>query len=270
MSSGAFAGVDQVLQGAVGKALTRAAEATGVDFAQLLETARRESSFDAGARAQTSSAAGLFQFIEGTWLTMVARYGATHGLGADAAAIDLSSGRPRVGDAQTRQAILAKRFDPDIAARLAGELTRENAASLEASLGRAPSRGELYAAHVLGAGGAAKLIRASAAGAGDASALFPREAAANRALFFDKAGAARSPAQMLERFERMLTGGGPVTTSATAPRAPVADVGAAIAEVDSLRAAMVAAALHALFDADGSGAASRLMGLGAYGRFSRP
>lgn len=287
MTTAAIPGLEKFLQGAVGQALSRAADATGVDFAQLLETARRESAFDPRAKAQTSSAAGLFQFIESTWLTMVARYGAQHGMAAEAAAIDMSSGRPRVADAQTRTAILAKRFDPEMAARLAGELTRENAAALEKSLGRAPSRGELYMAHVLGAAGATRLVRAAAEGAPDAVALFPREAAANRGLFYRKDGGVRSAQELAQRFDRMVDGAGPlpggaapvarVDAAGAAPRAPsgaatrAPTLESAGFDVEQMRAAMTAAALRALFEvATGDGAATRLFGLDAYGRLNRP
>ncbi len=181
---------------AVADAVARAAEATGVDFSLLIRTAQRESGLNPNARAGTSSATGLFQFIDSTWLDMVRRHGAAHGLGQYAAA--LQSGRV---DSATRQNILALRNDPEISALMAGELVRENAGALSMRLGRTPSAGELYAAHVLGADGAARLIAASAQGSDNAPALFPREAAANRGVFFNTNGAARSPAAVLQHLE---------------------------------------------------------------------
>ncbi len=166
------------------QAVRRAADATGTDFSLLLATAQRESSLDKNARASTSSASGLFQFIESTWMEMIDRYGAKHGVNVD------------VKDPRQRQSILALRFDPDIAARMAGELTRENASVLEAKIGRAPDAGELYAAHVLGPEGAAKLI--NALGAQSAAALLPKAAAANRAIFYSD-GVARTPEQVLAK-----------------------------------------------------------------------
>jgi len=193
--------VDRVsMPQAVRVALQRAADATGADFGALAETARRESSFNAAARAPTSSARGLFQFVDSTWLDMVRRHGREHGLADAAQQIALVDGRPRVGDAATRKAILDLRFDPELSARMAGELARENAAALEARIGRAPSAGEVYAAHVLGAGGAARLIEAAARGAPDAAALFPREAAANPWLFRAN-GAPRSAEALLARLD---------------------------------------------------------------------
>lgn len=173
-------------------AIRRAADATGVDFSLLVETARRESALNPNARAGTSSATGLFQFIDSTWLDMVRRHGSAHGLGQYAAALQQGA------DSATRRDILALRADPEISARMAGEFVRENAEALQARLGRAPSAGELYAAHVMGAGGAARLIEAAAQGATNAASLFPREAAANRGLFFAN-GEARSAQGLLDR-----------------------------------------------------------------------
>lgn len=167
-----------------------AARQTGADFDYLMRTAERESAFDATAQAATSSAAGLFQFIEQTWFAMMARHGADHGYGEAARAIEQSdTGRYNVSDPAMRQQILDMRFDPQVASLMAGELASENAAYLEQSLGRRPDAGELYIAHFLGAGGAARLIKASEdmpmARAAD---LFPVAAQANRPVFYGTQG----------------------------------------------------------------------------------
>ncbi|MEZ5962060.1 MAG: transglycosylase SLT domain-containing protein [Hyphomonadaceae bacterium] len=179
---------------AVRAAIRRGADATGVNFSLLVETARRESALNPAAQAGTSSATGLFQFIESTWLDMVRRHGADHGLGAEAAALQNGA------NAETRRQILALRSDPEISARMAGELARENATTLQARLGRAPSAGELYAAHVMGPGGALRLIEAAQQGAPNAVSLFPREAAANRGLFYAN-GQPRSAQGLLDRLQ---------------------------------------------------------------------
>ena len=193
---------------AVHAAIRRAADATGVNFAMLVETARRESALNPHARAGTSSATGLFQFIDSTWLDMVRRHGAEHGLGSAAAALQQGA------TAATRRDILELRNDPELSARMAGELARENADALQARLGRAPSAGELYAAHVMGAGGALRLIEAAQHDAPDAAALFPREAAANRGLFYAD-GAPRSAQGLLDRLSIDVQRGG--VTGAPAP-----------------------------------------------------
>ena len=57
-------------------ALKNAAAATGSDFHYLLGTAIRESSLKANAQSNTSSAGGLFQFVDQTWLGLVKNHGA--------------------------------------------------------------------------------------------------------------------------------------------------------------------------------------------------
>jgi len=195
-------------------AIQRAADRTGVNFDLLVQTARRESALNANAHASTSSATGLFQFIDSTWLDMVRRHGAAHGLGQYAQA--LQSGG---ADASTRADILALRTDPELSACMAGELTRDNAQALSAQLGRAPTAGELYAAHVLGSGGAARLIQAAQQGASNASALFPREAAANRGIFY-ASGQACSAQAVLDRLDLDATASiGAASPQSSAPNA---------------------------------------------------
>jgi hypothetical protein len=211
--------VAPVAPDAVRAAIRRAADATGVDFSLLVETARRESALNPQARAGTSSATGLFQFIESTWLDMVRRYGAQHGLGEQARALQQGA------DPATRREILALRNDPELSARMAAELARENAQTLQARLGRAPNAGELYAAHVMGSGGALRLIEAAQSGAPSAAAIFPREAAANRGLFYVN-GSPRSAEALLQRLNLDATAGmgGPQTrTHAPQQRVDLAD-----------------------------------------------
>lgn len=175
-------------------AIARAAQRSGVDFDYLLAQARIESSLDPAARAATSSAAGLYQFTQGTWLRTLEAHGAEHGLGWASDAI--AGGKVR--DPAMRSAVMALRFDPDAAATMAAELAQDNAAALTPILGRAPDATELYLAHFLGAGGAGQFLAALQSDPGQsAAALMPKAAAANRAIFFD-AGAPRSVAQVMD------------------------------------------------------------------------
>lgn len=187
--------------------IAEAARATGMDFDFLVRTAARESNFDTQARARTSSAAGLFQFIEQTWFAMMARHGEKHGAGDLSKAIaQRPDGRFEVADPTQRDAILDLRFDAALSSRLAAELAGENAAILRDGLGREPTRGELYAAHFLGARGAVELIGAAERDPGvRADALFPAAAEANRAIFYDGARA-RSASQVLDRLTRHESG----------------------------------------------------------------
>ncbi|RDJ27891.1 lytic transglycosylase domain-containing protein [Bosea caraganae] len=175
-------------------AIREGAQKTGAGFDYLLKTAQRESALEPDAKAKTSSATGLFQFIEQTWLSMVKQEGPKQGLGNLASAISTDdSGRLSVPDPAAREKILQLRNDPQVAALMAGAFTQKNRDQLASSLGRQPQAGELYMAHVLGARGASDLIRTAESDPARVAAKdFPDAAAANRGIFFDKAGRARS------------------------------------------------------------------------------
>jgi hypothetical protein len=180
--------------GTIVAALKNAAAATGSDFHYLLGTAMRESSLKTNAQSNTSSAAGLFQFIDQTWLGLVKTHGAKYGLGNLAGAINCTpDGRYHATNDTDRQAILALKKDPQVSALMAGEYARSTQGAMEASLGRSVCGGELYAAHFLGADAACKLIRTSqSAPSASAAQIFPQAAGANRNVFFHADGTAKS------------------------------------------------------------------------------
>lgn len=173
------------IRGIVEAAIDRAAKATGVDFGFLMKTAGRESSFNPRAQAATSSAAGLFQFVDQTWLSTLKQHGTKHGYAAYADQITRGSdGRYRVGG-EARKAVMDLRLDPHAASLMAGELTSDHASYLKGRVGRAPTGGELYIAHFLGPQGSARLIEAAQTRPGtSAASLFPDAARANRAIFY--------------------------------------------------------------------------------------
>ncbi|WP_375459765.1 lytic transglycosylase domain-containing protein [uncultured Enterovirga sp.] len=181
-------------------AIRQGAAATGTDFDYLLKTARRESALDPAAKAPTSSATGLFQFIEQTWLGLVKSDGDRLGLAEQAKAVTArGDGTLTVADPATRQALLDLRKDPQLASVMAGTLTRQNRDALVAATGRAPSPGELYMAHVLGARGAAELIATTRADPSRVAALdFPDAARANRGIFFDRGGRPRGAGEVYQ------------------------------------------------------------------------
>jgi hypothetical protein len=186
------------------QAIANAAQATGQDFEFLLATAVRESSLNPRAEARTSSATGLFQFLDATWLTTLKRHGAKHGLEGEAAMIEIGwDGKPNVADAGLRRALLDLRYDPEISARMAAEFANDNADHLRARTGMEPEPGDLYAAHFLGAGGAADLVLAVRdtpwARAAD---LFPAAAGANRSIFYAENGRGRTVAEVLENLRQ--------------------------------------------------------------------
>lgn len=176
-------------------AIGRAASRSGIDFNYLLGQARLESGLNPSAKSSASSASGLYQFIDRTWLGTVARHGAKHGLDWAAQAIDHQAGGTggvHVSDPAMRARIMALRFDPDTAARMAGELASDNRDALRNATGRDPGPTELYLAHFLGSSGAIRFLAAADHDpAQSAASLFPDAAASNRAVFFDH-GAPRS------------------------------------------------------------------------------
>src|SRR3954454_11072826 len=100
----------------------RAAQVTNVDPAYLMALADKESSLVPESKAATSSAEGLFQFIESTWLHVLHRFGPKHGYAAEAEAIHLVEGRPVVSDSKDRERILRLRRIPYLSALMAGKM----------------------------------------------------------------------------------------------------------------------------------------------------
>lgn len=213
---------------AITSVVRAAAARTGVDFNFLLSQAKAESGLNPTAQAKTSSARGLYQFTSGTWMEMVRRHGADHGLGW--AADMINQGAAKAGSA-ARTTILALRDNAEAAALMAGEFAGDNAAILEKRLGRAAGAADLYMAAFLGAGGATRFLTAMAHSPGAAAAsLFPREAAANASIFFARDGSPRSLAQIHDKMAAKIG-------SSTAPVArPVAVAAAPAPVVDLARA----------------------------------
>ncbi len=181
-------------------AIRRAAQKTGASFHYLLATARVESNLNPTARASSSSASGLFQFLEQTWLATLKHAGPALGYARYAEAISVNSaGRYEVTNPFLRREILDLRHDPTANALMAGAFTQWNGEWLATKLGRPPSEGELYLAHFLGPAGAAKLISLAASSPQTIAAdIFPAAAGANRAIFYHKHGAPRSVAQVYD------------------------------------------------------------------------
>jgi hypothetical protein len=175
-------------------AIRNAARATGADFHYLLATAQVESGFNPTASVSSSSAKGLYQFIEQTWLTQLKESGPALGYGRYADAItQLPSGRYTVSDPAMRQQILALRDDPAANAAMAGAFTQQNAALLAQKIGRTPTEGELYVAHFFGAAGAGQLINLANQNPDTVAArAFPSAAKANPSIFYDRQGHPRT------------------------------------------------------------------------------
>jgi hypothetical protein len=199
-------------------AIKQASNSTGASFEYLLATAKMESDFNPTAGASTSSARGLYQFIDQTWLATVKEAAGELGYGQYADAITkTSSGDYVVSDSATRQAIMRLRDDPAIASAMAGALTQSNSFQLTGMIGRRPTDSELYMAHFMGVGGAAKLITSAEDNPqATAARMFPGAAAANRSIFFDHSGNTRSVSEVYSLLNARYAGAASSSQTQTA------------------------------------------------------
>ena len=192
------------------QAVQTASRRTGADFAFLMQKASAESSFNPTAKAKTSSATGLYQFIESTWLNMVKKHGDKFGLGEYADKIEMKNGKAVCTSDCDRRDILALRNDPAISALMAGVFTAENQTHLEKNTQGDVGATELYFAHFMGASGAAKFLNSREVN-GDAVAaeVFPVAAKANKNVFYDsKTGEARTLDEVYNFFDKKFGGDG--------------------------------------------------------------
>jgi hypothetical protein len=213
-------------------AIRAASARDGMSFDVMLATAKLESGLNPTAEAGTSSAAGLFQFIDQTWLDAVRQYGPAHGLGAEAAQITNSDGRMTVTDPAARQRILDLRKDPEVASAIAGDHLRAISDRLGAVLGQAPDATQIYLGHLLGGGGAAQMLAAErsnpVAPAGD---LLPAAARANPALFNAPDGTPYSVTQFMNHLNDRV-GRAFASVGAVMPQGPVNLTQTQVATID--------------------------------------
>lgn len=194
-------GLQETATSGVVGAIKAAASRTGVDFAYLLNKASQESGMNPLAKASSSSATGLYQFIKQTWLQMVKQHGAQYGLGAEADSIQMKNGQAVVTDKAMRDKILNMRHDPVLSAAMAAEFTKDNKDYLEASVGGNVGSTELYLAHFLGAGGASTFLKAMRTSPNaPAAELLPEAANANQSVFYNKSGRELSLKEIYDRF----------------------------------------------------------------------
>ncbi len=181
---------------------------TGVEFSYLMELAEVESSFDPLARAPTSTASGLYQFKDESWLDAISAYGNDYGLGQYAALVehrrdDSGVMQPYIGNPAQQQRVLDLRFDPRLAALLAAEHVRNSRERLASSLERQPDRAELYLTHFFGTSGAISFLKVLAESPDRiAGELFPGPARRNRSIFQTRNRAPRTVAEVYRLLAR--------------------------------------------------------------------
>jgi len=221
----------------------------------LQTIAQIESGGNPNAKAGTSSAAGMFQFTEGTWKDMTKKMGKNY--------------------------TLEDRFDPKKSAEVAQFFTAQNKKTLEAGTGRAASNTDQYMAHFLGAGGAVKFLNAMNQNPNAIAAdMDPKAAAANKNIFYDKDGRARTLREVYDLMHGKVSkaegvvasgkttthiaelggmGGGAPTATASAPSTAAAapsrsQVAAATAPSSSVAAATASSSAAAAPSAGAPGA----------------
>jgi hypothetical protein len=204
----------------VTQAIADASRRSGVDFGYLLAQAKVESSLNPLAKASTSSAAGLFQFTNQTWLATLWEHGATNGYGAAAGAITRDTkGQFSVSDPVARQQVMALRYDATASSSMAAAFASDNAEMLREQAGIEPEPADLYLAHFLGGAGAVKFLSAWQANPDAAAApLFPRAATANKGIFYAANGQPRSLQDIRERFRAKMEDGSAMPASPNAHR----------------------------------------------------
>lgn len=169
-------------------AIVKAAIVTKVDPIYLMALADKESAFQPSVKASTSSARGLYQFIDRTWLDTVRRFGADYGLAREAAAVYGEKDKPIVDDPELRAQILELRNDPYLSAIMAAEMLKKDAEEIGLKIGRTLNTTELYLAHFLGLEDATRFLMLHAEKTPPvASEIFPAAARANVAIFYGKA-----------------------------------------------------------------------------------
>ncbi|MCJ2144652.1 transglycosylase SLT domain-containing protein [Methylobacterium sp. E-066] len=183
--------------------IVKASDEAGVDPVYMMALADKESSFDTDAKAGTSSAQGLFQFVARTWLEMIRDYGARYGLAEEAAAVKGRGSAITVAGTM-RARVLGLRNDPRVAALMAAELIKRDRERIEAKVGRALTTTELYLAHFLGTASAGRFLSLSSEKPDEVAGREFRSAArANRSLFTEKSGGKRRSLTVAELHGRI-------------------------------------------------------------------
>lgn len=168
----------------VKKMIIQVAEQMGVPPGVALGMAYAESKFDYKAKNPYASAAGLFQFVNGTWNGMMGKYANNYGIPNT-----LTAGRGQ--------------YDPHANTLLGMQFIRDNIAAAQRDLGgKPPPPAVAYLYHFLGAGGGRQFLQAwqknPNAPASAAASVTRKVLAGNKNVFFSKNGKMRTLNEVMQ------------------------------------------------------------------------
>lgn len=190
----AGAGVNTGLTPELSNSVNNAASRFNVPASYLAAMVGRESGGNADAKNPTSSATGLTQFIDSTWIEQM-----RDGVTPQRMGIDISG----MSDEQ----LLALRTDPDVSLMMGAAYAEKNAAYIQRMTGRTASEGDLYLAHFLGPEGAVNMLNADPSA--NAADVNPSAAQSNRTVFYNRKGGKPKTVQQLRNDIARTFGGSP-------------------------------------------------------------
>jgi len=150
--------IDTGDKGEVKQSIVKAANTVGTNPSFMTTFAAVESSLNPNAKANTSSASGLFQFTKGTWNEQISKHGRKYDLDPNTSPTDVTA-----------------------SSLMASEYVKSNTRILK-SVKSDPNLTDIYLAHFLGATGARKFLSADPETIG--AELLPRSAKSNKSIFY--------------------------------------------------------------------------------------
>lgn len=207
MNIAATKSLSQPAKAEIQSAILAASHKTGVNFSYLMKKAAIESDCNASAKCKTSSAEGLYQFVDQTWLQMVHNHGHECGLSGFAKKIfKASDGKYVVADPADKKEILNLKKNPQLSAFMAAKYSQENKAYLQSKLHRNVTDTDLYFCHLLGPNGAVRFLKELKNESGQsAAAHFPKASQTNYKLFHDNNGNEKSLGAIYAGIQKKFT-----------------------------------------------------------------
>ena len=194
--------------------LHRTSKKTGVDFDLLIVTAMIESDLGRMTISSSSSARGIYQFIEPTWLVLMKRYGERIGYKAYADMIEINkeTRQPQIthGGVVMRQKILDLRYNTRIAALIKAHQIKDEERVLRSfKNGQDINITDHYIAHMLGLSLARTFYQLKQSESviilsNLKNRKFHEAITLNKSFFYDSNGAGLSASDAYGQFEKKI------------------------------------------------------------------